>query len=76
VNKIKNKAQEYLRKGKNPLPFLDPITQFCIWYDLFCTNKIGSSDNQQVSIPRSTHSPEQHAHTLLGMRPQINTTKT
>jgi asparagine synthase (glutamine-hydrolysing) len=76
VNKIKNKAQEYLRKGKNPLPFLDPITQFCIWYDLFCTNKIGSSDNQQVSIPRSTHSPEQNAHILLGMRPQINTTKT
>lgn len=43
--KVEELVHEYLSKGKDPLPFLVPIVEFCIWYDLFfCKGQNWPSD--------------------------------
>jgi len=35
VDKIKQRTRRFLSDGKDPLPFLVPIIEFCIWYNVF-----------------------------------------
>ena len=35
LSRIKKRTQQHLERGKNPLPFLTPISHFCIWYSIF-----------------------------------------
>ena len=39
IDKAKEIMIEYQNRNKDPLPFLVPIVEFCIWYNLFIENK-------------------------------------
>ena len=44
IERTKEMAQAYLSKGKDPMPFLAPIVEFCIWYNLFFKRTLRTSE--------------------------------
>lgn len=51
LDKTKTMINKYLKNNKDPMPFLVPIVEFCIWYNLFYLRKdiihLGNPDKKE-----------------------------